>query len=85
MADASVPPIPVSINEPSGKAWSKETLQTLRAISGVVSVTVDPATPDVVVCLVPGEPGLTKPVINVIAYTLPGVPLHWSSATPAQA
>ena len=79
---APVAPIVVTIDEPSKTAWGSAVVAKMLAIDGVVSVTIDPAVPSRIVCVLPGDVGVAKPLINQIAYAVPGVPLQWSSRAP---
>ncbi len=73
--------IAVTIDEPSGKAWGSGTVDKMLAINGVLSVTVDPALPSRIMCTIPCDITTAKPLINELAYTVPGVPLQWACRT----
>jgi hypothetical protein len=75
--------IKVIMREPSGAAWAEDKIAAVRGVEGVQSVDVAADTPDTLVAFVPGEVAAAKPIINKIAYALPGVPLQWSSTLSA--
>ena len=68
----------VTIDEPAGKAWTKAALKNILAVPGVKSAAVDATMPSRITCSVPNGAD-TKSIINKVAYTLPGVPLKWTS------